>query len=97
MSQLLFADDTVLLTDSKKKLVEEFGKVCRRRKLKVYVAKSNVMRSARCSIVGEMNIMMYGQVLKEVEAFNYLGLPATAEGEKRQMYSTGSGEIRFEG
>ena len=40
VSQLLFADDTVLVADSKKKLerlVEEFGRVCRRRKLKVNV------------------------------------------------------------
>ena len=34
VSQLLFADDTVLDADSKKleRLVEEFGRVCRRRK-----------------------------------------------------------------
>ena len=40
MSQLLFADD------SKKKLkrsVEEFGRVCRRWKLKVNIAKGKVM------------------------------------------------------
>ena len=46
VSQLLFADDTVLAADSKKKLerlVEEFGRVCRTRQLKVNVAKSNVM------------------------------------------------------
>ena len=36
VSQLLFADGMVLVADSKKKLerVEEFGRVCRRRKLK---------------------------------------------------------------
>ena len=65
VSQLLFADDTVLDPDSKKKLerlVEEFCRVCRRRKLKVNVAKSKVMRSARDGIVGEMNIMMDGLV-----------------------------------
>ena len=46
MSQLLFADDTVLVADSKKileRLIEEFGRVCRRQKLKVNVAKSKVM------------------------------------------------------
>ena len=55
VSQFLFADDTVLVADSKKKLemlVEEFGRVCRRRKLKVNVARSKVMRSARDGIVG---------------------------------------------
>ena len=35
--KLLFEDDTVLVADTKKKLerlVEEFGRVCRRRKIK---------------------------------------------------------------
>ena len=70
------ADDTVLVADSKKKLerlVEEFGRVCRRRKLKVNLAKSKVMQSARDGIVGEMNIMMDGLVLEEKEVFKYQG------------------------
>ena len=49
LCQLLFAYDTVLVADSKKKLerlVEEFSRVCRRKKLKVNVAKSKIMRSA---------------------------------------------------
>ena len=76
VSQLLFADDTVLVGDSKKnleRLMEEIGWVCRRRKLKVNVVKSKVMRSARDGIVGEMNIIMDGQVLEEVDIFKYLG------------------------
>ena len=72
MRQLLFADDTVLIADSKKKLerlVEEFRRVCKRRKLKVNLTKSKVM-----------NIMMDGQVLKEVAVFKYLGSLVMAEG-----------------
>ena len=45
MCLLLYAEDTVLVADSKKKLerlVEEFGRVCMRRKLKVDVVKSKV-------------------------------------------------------
>ena len=45
----MFVYYTVLVADSKKKLerlVEEFGRVCRRRKLKVHLARSKVMRSA---------------------------------------------------
>ena len=60
MSQSLFADDMVLVADSKKKLeklVEEFGRVCRRRKLKVNVVKSKVIGSDTDGIVGEMNII----------------------------------------
>ena len=66
MSQFLFADNMVVVADIKKKLerlVEEFGRVYRRRKLKVNVTKSKVMRSAREGIVGEMNIMMDGLVV----------------------------------
>ena len=46
INQLLFADDTALVSDSEKlcRLVSEFGRVCERRKLRVNVGKSNVMR-----------------------------------------------------
>ncbi len=46
ISNMLFADDTVLLAESErdlKKLVNEFSNVCERRKLKVNVGKSKVM------------------------------------------------------
>ena len=48
LNQLLFADDTVVVVaDSERKLcqlVTEFGRVCERRKLRVNVDKSKVMR-----------------------------------------------------
>ena len=49
INQLLFANDTALLADSEKlgRLVGGFGRVCERRKLRVNVGKSKVMR---CSI-----------------------------------------------
>ena len=56
VSHLLFINDKVLVANSKRmmiRLVEEFGRVCRRRKLKVNVAKSKVMRSARDCIIRE--------------------------------------------
>mgnify|MGYP001951562842 FL=1 len=83
MSQLLFSDDTVLVAVSKKKLerlVEEFGRVCKRRKLKVNLSESKVMRSARDGMVGEMNIRMDGEVLEEVAVFKYLGSLVTVVG-----------------
>ena len=46
MNQLLFADDTVVVADSEEKLcqvVNEFGRVCKRRKLRVNVSKSKVV------------------------------------------------------
>ena len=47
INQLLFADDTALVAGSEDKLcrlVSEFGRVCERRKLRVNVGKSKVMR-----------------------------------------------------
>ena len=35
-------------------------------------------------LVGEMNIMMDGQVLEEVEVFKYLGSLVTAVGDPRE-------------
>ena len=50
INQLLFADDTAIVAHSEKKLgrlVSEFGRVCERRKLRVNVGKSKVMRCSR--------------------------------------------------
>ena len=49
INQLLFAYDTSLVADSEKlcRLVSEFGRVCERRKLRVNVGKSKVMRCSR--------------------------------------------------
>ena len=47
INQLLFADDTALVADSEERLcrlVSEFGRVCERRKLRVNVITSKVMR-----------------------------------------------------
>ena len=50
INQLLFADDTALMADSEEKLcrlVSEFGRACRRRKLRANVGKSKIMRFSR--------------------------------------------------
>ena len=50
INQLLFADDTALVADSEVKLcklVSEFGRVFKRRKLRVNVGKSKVMKCSR--------------------------------------------------
>ena len=49
-------------------------------KLKVNLVKSKVIRSVRDGMVGEMNIMMDGEVLEEVAVFKYLGSLVTAVG-----------------
>ena len=54
INQLLFAADTALVADSEKlcRLVSEFGRVCERRKLRVNVGKSKVMRCSRGMVMG---------------------------------------------
>ena len=83
MNQLLFADDTVVVADSEKKLcqlVQEFGRVCKRRKLRVNVGKSKVMRCARNESDTRLNVMLEGEVLEEVDQFKYLGSIISANG-----------------
>ena len=83
LGQLLFADDTALLADSEEKLcrlVDEFGRVCDRRKLRVNVGKSKVMRCTRSEDGVRMNVRLNGEVLEEVEKFKYLGSMVAAGG-----------------
>ena len=50
INQRLFADDTALVAEPEEKLcrlVSEFGRVCERRKLRVNVGKSKVIKCSR--------------------------------------------------
>ena len=84
LNQLLFADDTALVADSKEKLcrlVSEFGRVCEKRKLRMNVGKSKVMT---CSMYGNgsrMNVILNGEPLDGVDCFMYLGSQVAADGE----------------
>ncbi len=72
----MFADDTALVADSEgrlRQLVEEFRRVCKRRKLKVNRSKSKVTKCTRLVDGRGMNVALNGEVLEEVERFNYLG------------------------
>ena len=83
MNQLLFADDTVVVADSEMKLrqlVSEFGRVCERRKLRVNVGKSKVMRCTRNEDGARLNVTLSGEVLEEVDQFKYLGSIIAANG-----------------
>ena len=83
MNQLLFADDTVVVADSEEKLcqlVSEFGRVCERRKLRVNVNKSKVMRCTRNQNNAGLNVMLNGEALEEVDQFKYLGSVIAANG-----------------
>ena len=57
------------MADSEEKLcrlVSEFGRVCERRKLRVNVGKSKVMRCSRYGNVGRMHMILNGEPLEEV-------------------------------
>ena len=61
INQLLFADDTALVAESDEKLcrlVSEFGRAYERRKLRVNVGKSKVMRCSRYGNGGRMHVML---------------------------------------
>ena len=83
INQLLFADDTTLVADSEEKLgklMSEFGRVCERRKLRVNVCKSKVMRCSRYGNWDQMHVILNGEPLEEVDCFKYLGLQMVANG-----------------
>ena len=71
---LLYADDLVLCGESEEslsRLVERFGRICKRRGLKVNVDKSKVM------VIGKertpCRILLDGEQLEQVSEFKYLG------------------------
>ena len=50
----------------------EFGRVCERRKLRVNVRKSKVMRCSRYGNGGRMHVILNDEPLSEVDCFKYL-------------------------
>ena len=86
INQLLFADGTALVADSEKlcRLVSEFGRVCERRKLRVNVGKSKVIRCSRYGNGDRMHVILDGEPLEEVDCFKYLGLEVAADGRSEK-------------
>ena len=82
LNQLLFADDTVVVVADSESCakVTEFGRVCERRKLRVNVGKSKVMRCTRKEDGARLNVMLNGEALEEVDQFKYLGSVIAANG-----------------
>ena len=100
INQPLFADDTALVADSEKKLcrlVSEFCRVCKRRKLRVNVGKSKVMRCSRYGNGDQMHVILHSQPLEEVDCFKYLGLQVAADGgcERGEVHRMNEGYIKF--
>ena len=83
INQFSFADDTALVAFSEERLcrlVSEFGRVCERRKLRVNVGKSKVMRCSRYRNGDRMHVILNGEPLEEVDCFKYLGSQVAANG-----------------
>ena len=79
----IFADDAALVADSEEqlcRLVSEFCRVCERRKLRVNVGKSKVMRCSMYVNGDRMHVILNGEPLEEVECFKYLGSQVAANG-----------------
>ena len=69
-------NDIALVADSKEKLhqlLEEFEWVCRRKNLIVNGNRSQVMKYTREVGGRRMNVALNGELLEELECFNYLG------------------------
>ena len=80
---LMFADDTVLLGDSEEKLerlVQEFGRVCRRRKLSVNETKSKIMKIGTNGEENGVDISLNDRRMEEVETHRYLGVDMSSDG-----------------
>ena len=77
------------------RLVSEFGRVCKRRKLRVNVGKSKVMRCSRYSNGGRMHAILNGEPLdsEEVDCFKYLWSQVAADGgcERNVVHSMNEG------
>ncbi len=80
MNQLLLPDDTGLMAGSQERirqLVEEFWRVCGKRKLRVNESKSSIMKCMRMVDDRRMNRKLLGEVV----CFKYLGSHNTITGE----------------
>ena len=95
LSQLLFADDTALVAESAEQLqclVSEFGRVCKRRKLRVNVDKSKVMSVEVNVGPSLLNIVLNGERMEVVNSFKYLGSCFSSGGGVKEDVSMRVGE-----
>ena len=71
------------MADSEEKLcrlVIVFGRICERRKFRVNVGKSKVVRCSRCGNGGRMHAKLNGKPLEEMHCFKYLCSQVAADG-----------------
>ena len=88
VSQLLFADDTALVAESAEQLqclVREFGRVCKRRKLRVNVDKSKVMSVGGSEDPAILNIMLNRERMEVVNSLSIWEAVSVARVEWRRL------------
>ena len=66
------------------RLLNEFGSVCKKRKLTVNVEKSKVMRVSKAGDWNELNISLDGRRMEEVDVYRYLGVDVTNDRKKNE-------------
>ena len=60
--------------------MSEFGRVCERRKFRVNLGESKVMRCSRYGNGDRIHVILNGEPLEEVDCFKYLGSQVAADG-----------------
>lgn len=63
-----------LIQERLRQLVEEFRKVCKRKKLRENKTKSEIIKCIRMANDRRMNLNMHGKLLEEVQCFKCLRL-----------------------
>ena len=60
--------------------MSKFGRVCERRKLRVNIGKSKVMRCSTYGNGDRIHVILHGEQLEEVDCFKYLESQVSADG-----------------
>ena len=97
VSGLLFADDTTLMAESEnnlKRYVSAFVRVCERRKSKINVGKSKVMKMSDTGEKGNLSIKVKEEIMEEVDTFRYLGVDFASNGRMDAELNHRSMEVR---
>ena len=68
--------------------MSEFGRVCKRKKVRVNVGKRKVMRRSRYGNWSQMRVIPNSEPLVEADYFNYLGSQLAVDGGcERDVYT----------